>query len=288
MTENQTRPLFFADELDASIRVPLSDLASQGPDESRLQASLERIRRRSPANDKIEIRRSAPRGHRLMASAACLLILLWFGAQTKAWGQVAQDLQRTAVAASSADQSPINSPKEVGSVMRFVLIVHVFSHLGGMLGLMIVWILSLWRWLLAMWRPTKVPHRTRRIHVVALSLYGLAIVLGSCWSEVTFGRLWRWDPREAFALLTLCVGIVWYLSVDEDQGNAILQVIRRTVIASMSFGLVMLMQGLAIPYSRQNQSYGFPSIVLILLAANLAAVLASRWWFASRQNASPT
>ncbi len=284
MTENLPPPLFFADELDPNVLGPLRELVSLSPEESQWQASLKRIGRQSPAMDLVLARRSAPRGRGMLAAAACLLLVLWFGAQTKAWGQVAQGFQRTAVSAvATADQIPIASPKKVGSVMRFVLIVHVFSLLAGMFGLMIVWMRSLWDWLMAIWRPTKIPHRTGKIHAIALYLYGLAIALGSCWSQVTFGTFWRWDPREAFALLTLCVGSVWYLSVDTGQGNSVILVIRRTVIASISFGLVMLMHGLAIPYSRQNPSYGLPSVVLTLLAANLTVVLTSWWWFARLQ-----
>lgn len=287
MTENPTRPLFFADELDPIVLDPLRDLVSLQPEDSHLRASLERIGRQSPAMEFVAARRSAPRGRSVLAAAACLLLILWFGAQTKAWGQVAQEFQRSAVAATS-DQPAITPPKEVSALLRFVLIVHVFSLLGGMFGLMIVWMRSLWDWLRAIWRPTLVPHRTGKIHVVALSLYGLGIALGSCWSQVTFGTFWRWDPREAFALLTLCVGSVWYLSADASQGNAVLQIIRRTVIASISFGLVMLMHGLAIPYSHRNPStgFGFPSVVLILLAANLTVVLASGWWLACRRRSS--
>lgn len=227
--------------------------------------------------------RSAPRGYRWTSAMASLLLILWFGAQTAAWGQVARNLQQTAIAESSVITSPSNPPQEFGAVMRFVLLVHVFSLLGGMLGLMVVWMRSHWDWLLSIGRPTKVPHRTGKIHVFALSLYGLGIVLGSCWSQATFGTPWRWDPREAFALLTLCAGVVWFQSVDEVPNTSFPQVIRRAVIAALSFGLIMVMQGLAIPYSRKSQSYGFPTTILILLITNLVALYASRWWFAKRQ-----
>ncbi len=272
-------------------RIARGDRQELQPEEFKSPSAPEHFAQQVSARDVGASPWSGMRGGRWVTAAVCLFLILWFGAQTKAWGQVAANLQQTAVAESAGSQSPSTAPNEVGSVMRFVLLLHVFSHLGGTLGLSIVWVIAQWDWLRAMWHPATAPHRTRKIHVASLFLYGATIALGSCWSQATVDTFWRWDPREAFALLTLCVGIVWSLSMDPVQDRSVLQTIRQTMIASMSFGLIVLMQSLAISFSRKNQSYGFssdrlPTIVVILLAVNLAVLVASRCWLARKQSSS--
>lgn len=288
----------FRDELDPTVRTALDDMLSQSPEETRLEAAMERLCRSSrPLRSTNGLATQGRRWRlRIAVAASFLFCVLWFGAQTETWGRVTHDFQHLSVRepagapAETPDAQVIDRDASVSPWLRFVLILHVFSLLTGLVGMFASWLCSVWYWIVAAWRLTN-GHRPRtswcqRVHLCALVAYGVGIALGCVWAQAAWGGVWRWDPREAFALITLGIGMIWYTSNKVScLGDPIEQAICEAFVASLAFWLIALLYILAVVYAPGGQSYGFPSpvptIVLCLFGVNLLLLLASclskRW-----------
>jgi hypothetical protein len=86
---------------------------------------------------------------------------------------------------------------------------------------------------------------------------------------------------EAFALLTLGIGVIWCASTWCVLGS-FRELSQGAFVASLSFWLIVLLYFLGNIYSARLHSYGFPSrapsAVICLLATNLAVLLAGHLW----------
>jgi hypothetical protein len=286
---NEVQGLFHSDELDPFVHSALTGMLMQSPDDSELRLAMERLRRVSPSREHAkrtgaEIRR---RRRVIAVSASVMLCVLWCGAQTETWGTVAADYQRS-VAPRLADLNvpawnyqPTDAIESPGSLLRFVLVLHVFGLLSGIAGLSAVWASVMWRWSTRMWSRTGVgraPSRWhRKLHLVALVAYGLGMVFGCCWAELVWGAAWRWDPREAFALLTLGIGAIWYFSSCR-MGGSFRLLTHEALVASLAFWLMILMYSLAGIYAARLHTHGFPSraptFIACLLVVNLSILAA--------------
>ena len=247
MNRNEVSRLFYRDELDPTVRAALEDMLSQSPNDPQLESSMGRLRRLSQPLIPTGRMQTQQHGWRIgiTAAASFMLCVLWLGAQTETWGRVAQDLQRTSareladVNAATSSQSPIDQEKPASPGLRFVLILHVFGLLIGLAGMLATWVCSVWHWLIALWRQAadRRPAAAwcRSVHLSALIAYGCGIAFGCLWSQATWGGPWKWDPREAFALITLGIGTVWYTSSKVNHnGDSIHQAICEALIASLS------------------------------------------------------
>lgn len=288
--------LFHANELDAPVRDGLEAMLRQSPDEEKLQAAMDRLRRLEPPDRAMFISSERIRRRIVVAiSAACLLLLLWMGAQTKVWAQVSQDFQRAgerednpqptrAGTPDALPNPPPVKPTPVSPVLRFVLILHVFSLMAGYLGFLVAWGNSLRVWLVTLWRGKVTSHgfQGEGLHRMTLVIYGLGILLGSVWSVFTWGRLWSWDVRETFAVLTMGIGCLWYSNVSRDAVDSAAEITRRALTASFSWWLIVLMYSVT-PLYLPNRSYGAsafpPTVIALLLAVNLVLVFGSRGKF---------
>lgn len=60
----------------------------------------------------------------------------------------------------------------------------------------------------ALARPSRAASLRRFVTALlypALLLLGAGIITGSVWAQTSWGRYWSWDPKETWALVTLCV-----------------------------------------------------------------------------------
>ena len=288
--------VFHADELDGTVRGALEEMLVQAPDEQQLHAALDRLHRLHPPTRGVVLIRSE-RIRRSVAGAIAamfLMALLWTGAQTTVWGQVSEKFQRAGQDVENpqpfrvgARQPLPDAPARsvpVGPMLRFVLILHVFSLLAGYLGFLLAWGNCLRIWLTTVWRGavSGTMLQGRRLNQIGLVLYGTGVVLGGVWAIFAWGRMWDWDPREAFGLLTIGVGLLWYCSLPRNGVDSADEIIHQTVIASVSWWLMMLMYALP-PLFMPGKSYGqstvLPTVIACLLAVNLLLVIGSRWRF---------
>jgi ABC-type transport system involved in cytochrome c biogenesis permease subunit len=124
--------------------------------------------------------------------------------------------------------------------------------------------------------------------MIALIAYGLGIVFGCCWAQSVWGAAWRWDPREAFTLLTLGIGTIWYVGSGR-MGGSFRLLTHKALVASLAFWFIVLMYSLAGIYAARLHTYGFPSrapsIIACLLVINLSILAAGhlriKWGFNS-------
>jgi ABC-type transport system involved in cytochrome c biogenesis permease subunit len=172
----------------------------------------------------------------------------------------------------------------VSAGLRFLLILHVFALAAGLIGLASSWLLiqvrmlssrssSGWNLALAAWG--------RKCLFGSICLYATGIVLGGIWAQLTWGRGWSWDPREAFALVTLGIATLWYgqlpaLSLSSTEGSPDGQ--KPAFFAALSFWLIALMVVLAPVYATTSHTYGYspmrlPNLLGLAMAANLVLVI---------------
>lgn len=287
--------VFHADELDGTVRGALEEMLVQSPDERQLRATLDRLHRLRPPTGGVVLIRSE-RLRRSVAgaiAAICLMALLWTGAQTTVWGQVSEKFQRAGQDMENPQPFRVGARQPLpdvparsapaGPMLRFVLIVHVFSLLAGYLAFLLAWGNCLRIWLTTVWRGavSGTMFQGRRLNQIGLVLYGTGVVLGGVWATFAWGRMWGWDPREAFGLLTIGVGVLWYCSLPRNGVDSADEIIHQTVIASVSWWLILLMYALP-PLFMSGKSYGptvLPTVIACLLAVNLLVVVGSRWRF---------
>ncbi|MHB8866856.1 MAG: cytochrome c biogenesis protein CcsA [Pirellulaceae bacterium] len=301
MNQHEGSLAFFPDELDSEVRAALEKMLSQTPDAVQLEEALKRLH--GPAAPTEAVRSTTAQRDRwrlgITVAASFMLCLLWSGAQTETWGRVAQDFQRstspewTRAKSKTLDTRMSRRDETVGSWRRFILIVHVSGFSIGLLGLFVTWLCSVGRWLITSWWRGSDQRlgafQPGRIHLLSLIAYGCGIVLGCIWSQATWGVPWRWDPREALALITLGIATMWYATSKlNEAGDPRGRAIRAASIASLAWWMVALLYVLSGIYGNRLHSYGFPSMLptivtclwgLNMLALFLAYIWRKRWSF---------
>ena len=167
--------------------------------------------------------------------------------------------------------------------MRFVLILHVVGLTAGMAGFLVSWASGTVRWIRTEWGRATTFHSGRRytprIHRAALVAFAVGVFFGCIWSQATRSVWWSWAPKEAVALITLGVGVLWYVSNGSTGGDVTTKrMLREALVASLSFWMIALLYSLANVYDSAIHSYGFPirgpTLIVLLLAANLVAAWA--------------
>jgi hypothetical protein len=175
--------------------------------------------------------------------------------------------------------------KPPGSTARFVLLVHVTSLVIGLFGMLASWLIVLQRWLrtyVIRWRaPSRIDQLGHRILVGALAFYAVGMLFGCLWSQSTWGRPWSWDPREAFAFISLGLGIVWLSSykkgTDASYELNLKSSTQAATVASIAFGMVFLMLSLGGIYASASHTYGVPSSVPTMITAFFGVTLSVLW-----------
>ncbi len=270
-------------DLPFELRAAVNKLAAHTASDEVVKRSLASISRRE--DDCIERRSShASAWHlrRWTLAATLAVCILWFGAQSELWAQVAVDFQQSALPVeSNPDTSPTKLPTSstdvtISPVFRFILLLHVSTLLLGLLGMAIVWLLSCCEIWTAAFKRERRGHWTRTILSISIVTYAVGILFGCVWASAMWGSAWRWDPREAFALVTLCGGVVWRLSIMGKCLNDMVACIRHAIVACLTFWLAILGVFLGSTYAAEIHSYGFPSavpnIIVVILAVNLAMI----------------
>jgi cytochrome c-type biogenesis protein CcsB len=74
----------------------------------------------------------------------------------------------------------------------------------------------------------------------------MAIITGSLWAENTWGRYWRWDPKEVWSLITWFVyAVVFHLRLTagwRQKRAALLSIIGFIVVLFTFFGVNLLLK----------------------------------------------
>lgn len=268
----------YHNELDPEVRRVLVTMIDAEPSPEFVRASIARIQQR--ITRQVDWRGPQTFKRTLFACAASILfLLLCFASSTAAWAEVVQDYQLPANEPKplSMSGSPVDllgqatAPKLAHPVMRAVLMAHLFSLLGGLIGMLVAWIATLATWgRLRLGKPFAADHYMihRRILFASMLVYLAGILLGCCWSLSTWGRLWSWDPREAFCLITIGTAIVWYGALSGSQAdqhtNRLPQTSKLTITSTISFGLIVLILLLGGQYTANNRSYGAQSLATIV------------------------
>jgi hypothetical protein len=282
-----------ADELDPEFREALESTLSAEPRDDQVQASLERMASQSVSlhdgsrGDVTTRRRLVP-----ATAASMLLCVLWLGATTETWAQVAQDFQSKSAPVSPAPPAIENPDAEatVGQLRRFVLILHVFTLTVGLAGMLLAWALEMWSWIVG--KPVRLQRWLERVLLSSMTSWTVGVVLGCVWSQWTWGRIWGWDPRGAFALFTLGILVVWYIGILRGDSSDEIDnpELRRSLTATVAFWMIILGYVLSSFYAGQIHSYGYPSaaptIVTGLFAVNLIIVLTVHLWRRKRATTS--
>jgi hypothetical protein len=277
--------LFHVDELDETVARALCDMLLREPAEFQVQSAIEQMRLRTPSLRSVDRKKATASRVRLVRCLAASLLLsgLWLAAQTDAWAKIALDFQRRATSEAREPALQPSSASPAGAAVRFVLILHVVGLMAGMVGFLVSWASSNVRWMRTEWGRATTGHSGRRytprIHRAALVAFALGVFFGCIWSQATRSAWWSWTPKEAVALITLGVGVLWYVNNGSTGGDATTKrMLREALVASLSFWMIALLYSLASVYDSAIHSYGFPTrgptLIVLLLAANLVAAWA--------------
>jgi len=302
MSHHHNHRVHHCDELDPTLLSSLRAMVSSSPCESHVEDTIQQLRGRLSPNAGTRPEQPGSAMRRLSFTVAAslalgILGLLWSGAQTRTWMRIATAIEYDRAAQGPAEVDILIKPstresKSTGkAILRFVLMLHIGSLVVGLYALFSAWSLTMIQWSISVIRrrrdgPSGQLWR-RKILLSGIVLYASGMALGCAWAQVTLGAAWRWDPREAFPLLTLGIASLWYLGRPLKQN---LQdgppTSREALLASLAFWFIALAYWLTILYTDQVHAYGNPSmrgasIVMTLLAVNLLVVLAAhgltRW-----------
>lgn len=278
---NHSNPVKYRDELDASVCNALHAMLSSMPTD---QACAEVARRLSRAAPSVHSTVPSPAVRswklRMLVSiaASMLFFCLLLGSQTSAWANIANDYSRSNVDVEAPATTDVGIEGLVSGPMRFLLMLHVFALLGGLLGMVLAYLLAQIALLGSLRRAAvelSCRRWERRLLGGAIALYAVGVLLGCVWAQFSWGQLWRWDPREGFALVTLALSGLWVLSMPPQSLPSAGQSVRGGAVAAVAFWMIALSYVLASSYATEIHSYGVskvPTVVAGLLAANLAVI----------------
>ena len=302
--------IHFASELDPQVAASLEQMLASEPSEEGVARALESARSLKTTSD--HSRRPTVVAHQFESrllpalSASLLLVVLWFGSASDAWGQIALDFQNSGkpievvsdmdVPDSMIDPDgtvPVRRP--VGAIRRFILILHVFSLIIGLIGMLVSWLLSLFRWV-APTRDAVTGGFTLRWEARTLkfgcAIYAIGILAGCVWAQATWGAAWRWDPRESLALITLGIGVMWCAILSQVKAPTAESTNASSLyltLPSIAFWMVMLAYVLASIYAARIHSSSYPgmlpTIVCLFFVCQLA--LCGVWGWLARRGCRP-
>lgn len=291
---NHQANVHHSDELDPALRAALETLLSRSPSRAECDAALQRMdglvvcsKVESTASNRPAVARSA-----WVTAASTMFALMWFGAQTDAWGQVVVDYQALNTPAGDLAAPAAEAPS-TGSAFRFLLMLHVFALVVGLIGITFAWMASQLQWIAARWSPawqTRLFVWVQRSLLWSLCLYGTGICLGAFWAHFSWGSAWRWDPRESAALLTMGVAILWYgqvRSTSADSRGRWKRDRKNAGLAALAFWMIALIYVLTPLYTTEVNGYRqffLPNLLSILGAANLIAIALLAKWVGKTQS----
>ncbi len=284
--------LYHDDELDPVLRGVLGRMLSQSPDRTECESVLERLRRLRPNIGTINAVPSRRRPRLAMATAASVTFLvLLLGSQTELWAEVAVDFQTKNQPASAGADDADSSLPPVSAEMRFLLMVHVFGLMTGLIGMLSAWVLSQIHVVAACLHPSA-EDRSRKSGIASwgkwillgsILLYTSGIALGGVWAMVAWGSFWRWDPRECLALVTAAIALMWYVqwhTAPAASENSWPDARKNSLVAALAFWTIVLLTVVAPTYTDSLKTYGrpvLPNLISALMAINLAGVAAVGW-----------
>lgn len=281
-------------ELDPAMQKALAAMLAATPTDAELASVMGNLRDRTVQRPRSS-KESLGRPMLLSLAASVAFLVMCFVASTDAWADVTRDFQSPSNEPKT--MSTLNSPRVLdtsnrdaivtntpGSAARLVLLVHVASLVIGLFGMLASWLIILQRW----WRthvirkqtPSRIDQLGHRVLVGALAFYAVGILFGCLWSQVTWGRPWSWDPREAFALISFGLGIVWLSSSkgsDATCESNMKSSTQAATVASIAFGMISLMLSLGGIYASHSHSYGFPSSVPTMITGFVGVTLLALW-----------
>jgi ABC-type transport system involved in cytochrome c biogenesis permease subunit len=113
-------------------------------------------------------------------------------------------------------------------------------------------------------------HLTVRLLQVGVLLLAAGMLSGAVWADQAWGRLWDWDPKEVWALLTL----LGYLAIVQAQHWGRLSSFNLALMSVLGFILVLMTwHGVNVLLHAGRHSYGFGQGGRALLAAAVALQL---------------
>lgn len=117
-------------------------------------------------------------------------------------------------ALKKAGVAATGGPLETGGV------VLAAAFVGGALALPLFWTaMTRWGGFARLEGSTKPERALQGTSLAALAFLSLAIMTGSVWGDVAWGRYWGWDPKEVWAFITW-VSLLSYLHLRRSGGRA--------------------------------------------------------------------
>ena len=302
MSNHQSRPpdmtVHFCEELDAEVCVALASMLATEPTQEEVAKAMIRLKATPPPaslemQHHVVVHSPNTKTRRwLLATASLLVFVMCMVATTEAWAQVARDFsdpvyEPQPISTLANSTSVLADAKtDVGFTLRLVLMAHISLLMAGLIGMAITWLIAISDCFRVHWRNSWTHHDTsstqRRILLYSLVLYTAGILLGCIWAQATWGRIWSWDARETFALITLAFVALWLrclIAPNEQTGPDKTRSCSLTAsTATIAFGAIAMMFVLGSRYASTLHSYGPPSMMLPTLVFGLfAACLLAIW-----------
>jgi hypothetical protein len=283
--------LHFDEELSSPLARAAEAFAADLPLESSVSEAIDRLTRVAPvtaalaAADRVTAHAPLKRGTLAAACMGLTLLLLWSGSLTQAGVRFAEKTRYLAYAerGGAMHDGVTAAPSAASRSLRFLLLAHVGTLLAGYAAWCVAWVAA--QVGVVVGRRSggeSVLHRiSRRALVFGLGCYALGVLLGAAWAWIEWGELWRWDPREAFALFTLLLAGTWYFwrsrTTAEMAANPAAAQWRWALISCVYFWAIALAYWLGPRYAALHAySFGFGSNAIpnaIFLAGLANAVL---------------
>jgi hypothetical protein len=297
LNENAALVVHHGEELDPAVHSAFISLVATQPTRAEVDSAMNKLRSaRCPSSHMIQT--LAPQlldygstSRWLMAAASVFVCCMCVIASTESWAQVSQDFS-----------NPVNEPRPLSELTeltrntavpasedrffpRLVLITHITLLTLGLAGMAVTWLISIGSCFLDHWRKSRSKFSTdstqRRILFSSALLYAVGMILGAVWAQVTWGRLWSWDPRETFGLFTFAFAVIWMRTICRP-ANSDLDNNRFTAmtasIATIAFGAIVLLFVLGNRYAAALHSHGLPSLTLPNLVFGLVVGFLAVIW----------
>lgn len=301
MSESNRQGNEHARELDIELRNALSAMLSTEPSQSVIDSAIANLHSKVPERIRID-RRDFGRRHRvlLVIAASLVFLILVVSSSTDAWAEVVKDYQLPAnepvplsTAAAESHEKEAGAATLAPAPLRAVLLTHIVSLLAGLAAMGVAWITTLVSWGTQLRTANDGDGSLsihRRILIGGIVLYVVGLILGCVWSWYTWGRLWSWDPREAFCLITIGLASSWCYSLHGVSVSSEITGGRRwshvATVSTTSFGLIILMVLLGGQYASDLRSVGAQSLttwVFFAFAMVLLLIWSVDFWKTTRE-----
>ncbi len=285
------------EELEPAICSALATLLATEPTPAEVDCAMNQLRLvRDSVSLPVSVSSPATSNHGnsnpwLLVAASIFVFCICGIASTEGWAQVARDLSdplnepRALSTLAKTMSNAEEAPGDISFALRLVLLAHVTFLMIGLTGMAATWLIAILRCFLDQWGKSQPNgNSTSTQHYILFSsalIYAVGIVLGAIWAQATWGRLWSWDPRETFGLLTLAVVMLWLRAIDVQVRSDIDSWRFSTMsasIATIAQGAIVLMLVLGNRYAASLHSYGLPPLTLPNLVFSLFAVCLALIW----------